>query len=56
MLLARKPQGIVQKHLVHLDHVAGQLVDKLATVGSMRADHPQHKLVLGHGRNVTMHP
>ncbi len=22
----------------------------------MRADHPQHKLVLGHGRNVAMHP
>ena len=40
MLLARKPQGIVQEHLVHLDHVAGQLVDKFAAVGSMRANHP----------------
>ena len=40
VLLARKPQGIVQEHLVHLDHVAGQLVDKFAAVGSMCADHP----------------
>ena len=56
-LLAREVQGIVQEHLVHLDHVAGQLVNKLA-VGDRRhaADHPQHKLVLGHSRNVAVHP
>ncbi len=55
-LLARKTQGVVQKHLVHLYHVAGQLVDKLAAVGRMRANHPQHKLVLGHGLYIAMHP
>ena len=55
-LLARKPQGVIQKYLVHLDHVAGQFVDKLAAIGSMRANHPQHKLVLGHGLYVAVHP
>ena len=37
LLLARKPQGIVQEHLVHLDDVAGQLVDKLAAVFGVSA-------------------
>ena len=41
---------------MYLDHVAGKLVNKLAAVDGMRADHPQHKLVLGHSRNVAMHP
>lgn len=56
LLLARKTQSIVQEHLVHLDDVAGQLVDKLAAVFGVSANHPQHKLVLGHGRDVAVHP
>ena len=55
-LLARKAQGVVQEYLVYLDDVVGQLVDKLAAVLGVRANHPQHKLVLGHGRNVAVHP
>ena len=56
LLLARKAQGIVQKHLVHLDDVAGQLVDKLAAVFGVSANHPQHKLMLGHGLYIAVHP
>ena len=56
LLLAREAQGVVQEYLVYLDDVAGQLVDELAAVLGMRANHPQHKLVLGHGRNVAVHP
>ena len=56
VLFTRKAQGVIQKHLVDLDHVTGQLVDKLAAVGGMRTNHPQHKLVLGHSRNVAVHP
>ena len=56
LLLARKTQGVVQEHLVHLDDVTGQLVDKLAAVFGVSANHPQHELMLGHGRDVAMHP
>lgn len=56
LLLARKPQGIVQEHLVYLDDVAGQLIDKLAAVFGVSANHPQHKLMLGHRRDVAVHP
>ena len=53
---ATETQCIIEKHLMHFHHIAGQVIHEFAAVFGFGADYPQYELVLFHRFDVAVHP